>query len=69
MLTAGIMHNCIKTLLEKIEEESLECLCKLLSTVGKELEARGKDQIKVSCYKQGYETNYLLQYLINGGYL
>lgn len=40
MLTAGIMHGCIKTLLEKIEEESLECLCKLLTTVGKELESQ-----------------------------
>lgn len=44
MLTAGIMHGCIKTLLEKIEEESLECLCKLLTTVGKELESQCSDQ-------------------------
>ncbi|CAH1395787.1 unnamed protein product [Nezara viridula] len=43
MLTASIMHGCIKTLLEKIEEESLECLCKLLTTVGKELESQCSD--------------------------
>ncbi|XP_075212350.1 eukaryotic translation initiation factor 4 gamma 3-like isoform X3 [Lycorma delicatula] len=38
MLTAGIMHRCIQHLLNKHEEEPLECLCKLLTTIGKELE-------------------------------
>ncbi|KAK9501015.1 hypothetical protein O3M35_002151 [Rhynocoris fuscipes] len=38
MLTNKIMHGCITVLLDKIDEESLECLCKLLTTIGKELE-------------------------------
>ena len=38
MLTARIMHECVKRLLKEIDEESLECLCRLLTTVGKELE-------------------------------
>ena len=33
------MHQCITRLLSAAEdEESLECLCRLLSTIGKELE-------------------------------
>lgn len=44
MLTARIMHECVKKLLKPDEkkgtwdEESLECLCRLLTTVGKDLE-------------------------------
>ncbi len=38
MLTARIMHECVKRLLMEVDEESLECLCRLLTTVGKELE-------------------------------
>ncbi|KAL3283568.1 hypothetical protein HHI36_006707 [Cryptolaemus montrouzieri] len=39
MLTANIMITCLNILLSNKDEESLECLCKLLSTVGKDLEA------------------------------
>ena len=47
MLTARIMHECVQRLLRapptetdivEAREESLECLCKLLTTVGKDLE-------------------------------
>ncbi|XP_039278675.1 eukaryotic translation initiation factor 4 gamma 1-like [Nilaparvata lugens] len=38
MLTAPIMHRCINDLLRQHEEEPLECLCKLLTTIGKKLE-------------------------------
>lgn len=38
MLTAGIMHSCVLKLLKDEHEESLECLCKLLSTIGKDLD-------------------------------
>ena len=39
ILSAKIMHQCILRLLSQPEdEESLECLCRLLSTIGKELE-------------------------------
>lgn len=38
MLTESIMHNCVLKLLKAKDEESLECLCRLLSTIGKELD-------------------------------
>jgi translation initiation factor 4G len=40
MLTGSIMMQCISKLLEAGDEESLECLCKLLTTIGHELESR-----------------------------
>uniref|UniRef100_A0A665UCG0 Eukaryotic translation initiation factor 4 gamma 1 n=1 Tax=Echeneis naucrates TaxID=173247 RepID=A0A665UCG0_ECHNA len=38
MLTEVIMHDCIVKLLKNHDEESLECLCRLLSTIGKDLD-------------------------------
>ncbi|XP_071454383.1 eukaryotic translation initiation factor 4 gamma 1-like [Hetaerina americana] len=38
MINQSIMVTCIRELLETRDEESLECLCKLLTTVGKVLE-------------------------------
>ena len=38
MLTGKIMHGCIKKLVNSKDEESLESLSKLLTTVGKDLE-------------------------------
>jgi len=38
MLTVRIMHECIRGLLRKEDEESLECLCTLVSSIGKVLE-------------------------------
>ncbi|XP_067141200.1 eukaryotic translation initiation factor 4 gamma 3-like isoform X2 [Centruroides vittatus] len=39
MLTSPIMHDCIKKLLHNQgDEDSLECLCRLLTTIGKELD-------------------------------
>ena len=38
MLIEPIMHECIKKLLTQGDEESLECLCRLLKTIGKELD-------------------------------
>ncbi|GJQ70481.1 putative RNA binding protein [Trypoxylus dichotomus] len=43
MLTVNIMMRCLTHLLENKEEESLECLCKLLSTIGKDLEEKKVD--------------------------
>ncbi|KAF5287745.1 hypothetical protein FQA39_LY15765 [Lamprigera yunnana] len=40
MLTVNIMMRCLRNLLTTKDEESLECLCKLLTTVGKELESK-----------------------------
>ncbi|XP_071091109.1 eukaryotic translation initiation factor 4 gamma 3-like isoform X2 [Haliotis cracherodii] len=39
MLTKNIMHDCVFKLLQSRDEENLECLCHLLSTIGKELES------------------------------
>lgn len=39
MLTGPIMLRCVEDLLKEEDEESIECLCKLLSTIGKKLEA------------------------------
>nr|XP_033815042.1 eukaryotic translation initiation factor 4 gamma 1 isoform X2 [Geotrypetes seraphini] len=38
MLTEAIMHDCVLKLLKNHDEESLECLCRLLSTIGKDLD-------------------------------
>merc|ERR1719431_1146988 len=38
MLTGRIMHECIKKLLKTTDEESLECLCRLVTTVGEQLD-------------------------------
>lgn len=56
MLTAKIMHECVQKLLKCVDEESLECLCRLLSTIGKNLEDEtikrmaGKEQGPVSLF-------------------
>ncbi|KAG7324487.1 hypothetical protein KOW79_012503 [Hemibagrus wyckioides] len=38
MLNEQVMHACIVKLLKDYDEESLECLCRLLSTIGKNLD-------------------------------
>ncbi|KAK7864548.1 hypothetical protein R5R35_007322 [Gryllus longicercus] len=43
MLTTNIMHRCIRQLLSDGDEESLECLCKLLTTIGRDLESKKQD--------------------------
>lgn len=41
MLTENIMLQCLEMLLsDRRDEESLECLCRLLTTIGKELDAK-----------------------------
>ena len=34
MLTGKIMHECIRKLLKETDEESMECLCRLVTTIG-----------------------------------
>ena len=34
MLNGNIMHGCIRKLLKETDEESLECLCRLVTTIG-----------------------------------
>ncbi|XP_028329643.1 eukaryotic translation initiation factor 4 gamma 1-like [Gouania willdenowi] len=38
MLTEAIMHACVVKLLKNHDDKSLECLCRLLSTIGKDLD-------------------------------
>ncbi|XP_064076449.1 eukaryotic translation initiation factor 4 gamma 3-like isoform X6 [Vanessa tameamea] len=46
MLTAKIMVYCMTYLIEKLEEEKLECLCKLLTTIGEQVESEVKEQLE-----------------------
>ncbi|XP_028174201.1 eukaryotic translation initiation factor 4 gamma 3-like isoform X4 [Ostrinia furnacalis] len=45
MLTAKIMVYCMNNLIEKLEEEKLECLCKLLTTIGEQVESEVREQL------------------------
>ena len=39
MLTEKIMHDCIVRLLRgNSDEENLECLCRLMTTIGKDID-------------------------------
>lgn len=39
VLEEAMMHDCVVSLLKARDEESLECLCKLLPRFGKDLDA------------------------------
>ena len=47
MLAARIIHDCIRKLLTSnpSDEEALECLCRLLTTVGQALDKETKDSL------------------------
>ena len=47
ILTARIMHECVRKLLavDPSDEESLECLCCLLTTVGQNLDIETKSRL------------------------
>ena len=51
MLTENIMHDCVVKLLKSNDEEAFECLCKLLVTIGKDLDhAKAKVcTVHISC--------------------
>ncbi|XP_068754239.1 eukaryotic translation initiation factor 4 gamma 1-like isoform X3 [Montipora capricornis] len=49
MLTESIMHDCVVKLLKSNDEESFECLCKLLVTIGKDLDHE-KAKLRVDQY-------------------
>jgi len=61
MLTTNIMQRCIKDLLQEGDEESLECLCKLLTTIGKDLE--NKNQVCCCCTESELSFCLLLNYI------
>ncbi|XP_071034175.1 eukaryotic translation initiation factor 4 gamma 3-like [Parasteatoda tepidariorum] len=56
MLTEPIMHECIKRLISQGDEVSLECLCQLLKTIGKELDDRRvkglRERMMENCFLQ-----------------
>ncbi|XP_051934758.1 eukaryotic translation initiation factor 4 gamma 1-like isoform X2 [Hippocampus zosterae] len=52
MLTEVIMHECIVKLLKNHDEESLECLCRLLSTIGKDLDFEKAKPLMDQYFKQ-----------------
>ena len=49
MLTEKIMHECVLQLLKSTDSESLECLCRLLSTVGKTLDIEKSKVCSYTC--------------------
>lgn len=58
MLTDNIMFRCIQSLLnDTSDEERLECLCKLLTTIGKSLEGCKKFPQKPSIDKRKQESS------------
>lgn len=66
MLTEPIMHECVFKLLNSKDEESLECLCKLLRTIGKELDSE-KAKVNIICifvhltYLESYRAGNFIQ--------
>lgn len=52
MLTENIMHECLSKLLKGYEDEdNIECLCKLLTTIGKDIDSpKSKFQSRVEAY-------------------
>lgn len=51
MLTEPIMHDCVVKLLKNHDPESLECLCRLLTTIGKDLDfEKAKVTYPAVCY-------------------
>lgn len=61
MLTDRIMHEIINKLIKQIDEESLECLCWLLNTIGKVLDQA--TQAKLSA-PQSDESKAVVSYFI-----
>lgn len=68
-LTSSIMHQCIKLLIEKddkdYDEETLECLCKLLTTIGAKMEKKHEQDLSKYFEKMGEIVRYKEQYRIS----
>jgi translation initiation factor 4G len=55
MLTEGIMNDCIERLLkQESDEENIECLCRLLTTIGKEVD-KPNNSAKMKVYFEKLE--------------
>ena len=56
MLTEGIMNDCIERLLKtESDEENIECLCRLLTTIGKEVD-KPNNAAKMKSYFNRLDT-------------
>ena len=62
MLTENIMHGCVVKLLRSNDEESYECLCKLLFTIGKDLDHEKAKVSDVSENFVSYDANRVLKW-------
>lgn len=59
MLSSRIMHECVSILFGDVaapDEESLECLCNLLSTIGQALEANAREKAELDHIGKYYAT-------------
>lgn len=59
MLSSRIMHECVSILFGDItapDEESLECLCNLLSTIGQALEGNAREKAELNHINGYYAT-------------
>ncbi|TWW77062.1 Eukaryotic translation initiation factor 4 gamma 1 [Takifugu flavidus] len=64
ILNEPIMHECLEKLLNNCHEDSVECLCKLLSTCGKRLDT---EEAKVSTEPQmDRYFNYIIEMMKEG---
>uniref|UniRef100_A0A8C7E730 Eukaryotic translation initiation factor 4 gamma 1 n=1 Tax=Naja naja TaxID=35670 RepID=A0A8C7E730_NAJNA len=64
MLTEAIMHDCVVKLLKNHDEESLECLCRLLTTIGKDLDFEKMEKI-IKEKKTSSRIRFMLQDVID----
>jgi len=55
LLTLNIMHDCVNKLISKTDEESLECLCKLITTVGSQFDK--ETNVVLANQKEGKISN------------
>lgn len=66
MLTTKIMGKCVRALLDSRSEEKLECLCRLLATVGAKMEHRtGNAEADAKYYLDLSEYYAQLQMIVN----
>ncbi|KAJ7324708.1 hypothetical protein JRQ81_017728 [Phrynocephalus forsythii] len=66
MLTEAIMHDCVVKLLKNHDEESLECLCRLLTTIGKDLDfEKAKMEKIIKEKKTSSRIRFMLQDVID----
>ena len=55
MLTVKIMHECVRKLIkDPTDEESLECMAGLLTTVGKDLDLETKEKMRVRVWLSSF---------------